>query len=75
MYPAFLQTFVYILYTKFSCHDSFNFVYKMYTKVCQNVVYILYKLCIDQLYTSCTMFVYKMYTQFPCGTLPWATWH
>ena len=32
MYPTFLQTFIYILYTKFSCNSSFNFVYKMHTK-------------------------------------------
>ena len=30
MFPTFQQTFVYILYTKFSCNSSFNFVYKMY---------------------------------------------
>ena len=57
----------YILYTKCSCHSSFNFVYEMYTKVCQNLVYILYTFCIHQLYISCTIFVYKIYTQFPCG--------
>ena len=67
MYPTFQQTFVYILYTTFSWHNSFDFVYKMYTKACQNVVYILYKFCINQLYTSCTIFVYEMYTRFPCG--------
>ena len=47
--------------------SSFHFVYKMHTKACQNVVYILYTFCLHQLYTSCTIFVYKMYTQFPCG--------
>ena len=26
--------YIYILYTKFSWHGSFDFVYKMYTKVC-----------------------------------------
>ena len=67
MYPTFQQTFVYILYKKFSCHSAFNFVYKMYANVCRNVVYILYTIYMHQLYTSCTIFVYKMYTQFPCG--------
>ena len=43
----------------------------LYTKCmkCQNVVYNLYEFCIYQLYTSCTIFVYKMFTQFPCGKL------
>ena len=50
---------------------SFNFVHTMYTKVCLNVVYllytfyVLYTFCIHYMYTSCTAFVYKMYTQFP----------
>ena len=56
-----------ILCTQFSWNRSFDFVYKMYTKTCRNVVYILCTFCIHQLYTSCTIFVYKMYTQFPCG--------
>ena len=34
--------------------------------------YILYKFCIHPLYTSCTTFVYKMYTWLPCGGIPWA---
>ena len=67
MYTTFRQTFVFILYIKFSCCSSFDFVYKMYIKVCRNMVYILYTLCKNQLYASCTIFVYKMYTQFPCG--------
>ena len=37
------------------------------TKVCPNVVYISYTFCILQLYTSCAIFLYGMYTQFPCG--------
>ena len=52
---------------KISCHSSFNFVNKMYTKVCRNV-YILYTFCINQLHTSCIIFVHKMCTQFPCKT-------
>ena len=77
MYTQYLHTkciphfdkllYLYILYTKFSWHSSFDFLYKIYTKVCRNVVYILYTFCIHQLYTSCTIFVYKMYTQFPCA--------
>ena len=63
-----LTKFVYILYTKFSCRrSSFNVVYKKFTEVCQNVVYVFHIFCIHQLYTSCTIFVYKMCTQFPCG--------
>ena len=38
MYPKFQQTFVYILYTMFSCHSFFDFVYILYT----SVAYILY---------------------------------
>ena len=72
MYPTFRQSFVYILYTKFSWHSSFDFTYKLYTKASRNMVYILYTFCIHQLYTSCTIFVYKMYTQFPCRRLFWA---
>ena len=49
--------YIYILYTNFSCHSSFNFVYKRYAKVCQNVGYIFEKFCIHQLYKSCTIFV------------------
>ena len=67
MHSTFRQTFAYILLSKFNCHRSFDFVYKMYTKVCQNMGYNLYTFCIHQLYTSCTVFVYKMYTQFPCA--------
>ena len=55
------------MYTKFSWHSSFDFAYKMYTKACRNVVYILNTFCIHQLHTSCSIFVYKTYTQFPCG--------
>ena len=69
MYTTFRQTFIYISYAKFSWHNSFDFVYTMYTKVCRNMVYILYTFCINQLYASCTIFVYKMYTQFPCGMI------
>ena len=39
------------------------------TKVYQNVVYILHTFSVNQLYTSCTIFVYKMYTQVPCWRL------
>ena len=53
MYPTYRQIFVYILYKKFSCCSSFNFEYKMYTKVCGNVVYILYTLCIHFVYINC----------------------
>ena len=67
VYPIFRQTFIYILHAKFSWRSSFDFVYKIYTKVCLNVIYTSYTFCIHQLYTSCTIFVCKMYTQFPCG--------
>ena len=55
-----------ILYTK-CIQKAFDFVYKMYTKIFRNVVYILYAFFIPQLYASCTIFVYKMYSQFACG--------
>ena len=64
MYPTFWQTFVYILYTKFSCQSSFNFVYKMYIYKslleCGNILYIF---CIHQLqlyilYNFCIQNVY-----------------
>ena len=58
IYITLRQTFVYILYTKFSWRSSFDFVYKMYTKVCRNMVCILYIFCRHQLYTPCTIFVY-----------------
>ena len=68
---------VYHLSTKFltSWHSSYDFVYKMYTKVCRNVVYILYTFCIHFVYinciylVSCAIFVYKMYTHFLYGML------
>ena len=64
---------VYHISAKFNWHSSFGFVYKMCTKILSkygiHFVYILYTLCIHQLHTSCTIFVYKMYTQFPCGNL------
>ena len=64
---------VYHISTKFNWHSSFYFVYKMCTKILSkygiHFVYILYTLCIYQLHTSCTIFVYKMYIQFPCGNL------
>ena len=47
MYSAFRQT-----YTQLNFHSSLNFVYKMYTEVCQNLGYILYT------------FVYKMIHDF-----------
>ena len=55
-----------ILYTK-CIQKAFDFVNKMYTKIFRNVVYILYAFFIPQLYASCTIFVYKMYSQFACG--------
>ena len=55
MYLTFWQTFVYISYTKFSWHSSTDFVYKMCTKVCWNVVYILYTSVAYVLYNSCIL--------------------
>ena len=73
MYTKFRQTFVYILYTKFSCHSClnfvykmytedcrFNFAYKMYTKVCWKVVYILYTSVAYILYNFCIQDVCKI---------------
>ena len=39
-------------------YSSFDFAYKMYTKVCQNVVYILY---IYILYTSDVFILYNFF--------------
>ena len=64
MYPTYRQIFVCILYKTFSCCSSFNFEYKMYTKVCGNVVYILYTFCIHQLYTSCAIFVNRKFCNY-----------
>ena len=64
IYTTFRQTFVYILYTKFSWHSSSDFVYKMYKKVCQNVVYILLKFCIHSVYISCIHLVQFLYTKY-----------
>ena len=74
MYPTFRQTFVDILYKNFNCHSSFNLVYKIHTKVCWNVRYILYTACICFVYTSCihlAQFLYtkSMYTRFLCKFL------
>ena len=60
MYPIFQQIFVCILYTKLICHGSFNYVYKMYRKVCQNVVYILYTSVVYILYNFCMQNVYTV---------------
>ena len=67
--PHLTNVSIRILYATFSCHSCSNFAYIMHTKVCQNMVYIFYTFCIHQMYTSCTMFVYKMYTQFLCGNV------
>ena len=50
-------------------HRSFHFVYKMYTKVCGNVVYILYTFCIHQLHKSCTIFCTECIHSFQVGSL------
>ena len=68
MYPIFRQTFAYILYTKLKELWQLNFVYKMYTKVCQNVGYILYTICIHELRSTKSAhhknYVYNLYTKF-----------
>ena len=66
IYTTIRQIFVYILYTKFNWHTSFDFVYKCI----QKFVEMWYTFCIHQLHTSCTIFVYKMSTQFLCGIFP-----
>ena len=40
------------------------------TKCIQKFVEMWYTFCIHQLHTSCTIFVYKMSTQFLCGIFP-----
>ena len=57
MYPTSQQMFVNILYIKFSCHCSFNFMSKMYIKVCPNVEYVLQTISIHFAYTSCIYLV------------------
>ena len=42
----------------------------LYTKCIQKFVEMWYTFCIHQLHTSCTIFVYKMSTQFLCGIFP-----
>ena len=64
IYSKFWQAFVYILYTKFSAHSTFNFVCKMYTKGYSNVEYILYIFCIYFLYISCILLAQFLYTKF-----------
>ena len=51
------------MYTKFSWHSTLNFVYKMYTKVYRNVVYILYIFCIYFVYISCIHLVQFLNTK------------
>ena len=67
MYPIFRQTFVYILYTKFSWHSSFDFVYKymeklveMWYTLCIYFVYILYTLVVCIFYNFCIQNVYTV---------------
>ena len=50
MYTTFRQAFVWILYTKSKELCQLNFIYKLYTKVCWSVGYILYT---NILYTFC----------------------
>ena len=75
---------MHLVYT-ISCHSSFNFVYKMYTKVCRtkcgihfvytvyilytSVVYILYNFCIQNVYTVSVWVFTKPFLQSP-PTLP-----
>ena len=61
MYTTFQQTFVYILFTKSKELCQLNFVYKMYTKVCRNVEYILYT---NILYTFCMQKFVEMWDTF-----------
>ena len=61
--PTFRQTCVYILYTKFKWNGSFNFVRKMYTKICRNGVHNLYTFCIHFAYISCIHLVQFLYTK------------
>lgn len=61
MYPTFQQTSVYIYDTNFSCHSYFNIVYKIYIKVCRNVIYILYTFCTHFVYISCILLVQSLY--------------
>ena len=72
MYPTFRQTFIYIWHRNFNCHSSFNFVYKMYTKVCQNLGCILHISCIYFVCVSCIHLVQFLYTKcthnFHAGT-------
>ena len=64
IYTIFRQAFVYNLWTKSKELCQLNFVYKMYTKVCQNVVYILYtKIFYTTFYIH---FAYKMYSLLKC---------
>ena len=63
LYATFHQTFLYILYTKFSWCSSFDFVYKMYTKVCRNMVYILFTFCIHFVYISSIYLLQFFYTK------------
>ena len=63
IYPTLRETFVDILYTKLAAIDFLI----LYTKWMQKLVK-MYTFFIHQFYTSCTIFVYKMYRQFLCST-------
>ena len=67
IYATFQQTSAYIFYTKLKEVLQLNFVYKMYTKVCWNVGYILYTFCIHQFWSTKrvhhTNYVYILYTK------------
>ena len=57
LYTKFVPNFDKLLHTfshtKFSWDSSFDFVYKMYTQVYRNVVYILNTCCIHFVYIHC----------------------
>ena len=56
MYPTFRQTFVYILYTKFSCH-----LLTLYIKCIQKLVQMWYTFCIHSVYILYTLVIYILY--------------
>ena len=60
IYPTLQQTLVYNLCIKFSWHSSFDFVYKIHTKACRNVVYILHASVVYILYNFCIQNVYAV---------------
>ena len=67
MYTKCIPLFDKLLYTFCIKHLAAIVLLTLYTKCIQKFVEMGDTFCIHQFYTSCTIFVYQIYTRFPCG--------